>query len=454
MREGAIITSGLEDWQILQQTGGFAEIGLSGWQFSSGIDPSEPVDVLARVVREDDSGTIVPWTPCACNGMYWNVRLRVPSGGLYRLETRINSPSAHGFSVLRGDMRHHFGVGDIFVIAGQSNAGGRGPDPVFDPPELGVHQLRNSGVWGIASHPLSDSTDAVYLTHREPDNPAHGPFLAFAKRLKAQLGYPIGLIQTALGGSGLWHWDASEDGALLSNMLRMLRDHAPKISGVLWYQGCTDAMEKRDDDYYERFRAVVGYTREALCDAGLPWLTVQLNRFAGERSPDNDRNWGRVREAQRRAALDIPGVYIVPTLGLELCDAIHNSGKANLILAERAVNCALAELYGKPRDWRAPEIISARLEGRSRVIARFSNISQKINAGPGGASFTAEDGDGLTDAVSAETVDKDMLQLDFERPIKKGAVLHGAWRADPPAPAPSDGDRIPMLSFYGFPIAF
>jgi len=454
MREGAIITSGLEDWQILQQTGGFAEISLSGWQFSGGIGPDEPVEVLVRVVSEDDSGTVVPWTLCSCSGMYWNVRLRVPAGGLYRLETRISSPAAHGFSVVRGDMRHHFGVGDIFVIAGQSNAAGRGSDPVYDPPELGVHQLRNNGLWDIASHPLCDSTNAVYLAHREPANPAHGPFLAFAKRLKAELGYPIGLIQTALGSSGLWHWDAGEDGALLSNMLRMLRDHAPKIRGVLWYQGCTDAMEKRDENYYERFRSVVEHTREVLCDPVLPWFTVQLNRFADERDPDSDRRWGRVREAQRRAAFGIPGVYIVPALGLELCDAIHNSAKANLILAERTANCAMAELYGKPRVWRAPEIISAQLESGSRVIVRFSNISLRVTAAPEGKSFTAEDSDGLIDAVSAEVIDRDLLRLEFKRPLKKGAVLHGAWQADPPDPTPSDGDRIPMLSFYGFPVTF
>jgi len=223
---------------------------------------------------------------------------------------------------------------------------------------------------------------------------------------------------------------------------------------VLWYQGCTDAMEKRDDNYYERFRKVVEYTRETLRDPGLPWFTVQLNRFAGERGTNGDHRWGRVREAQRRAALEIPGVYVIPALGLEQCDAIHNSAKANLILAERVANCALSELYDKPLTWRAPEIVSASLEHGSNVVARFSNIIKGITASPGGLSFTAEDDEGLTDAVSAEAIERDALQLEFKRTLKKGAVLHGAWQADPPEPLTADGDRMPMLSFYGFPITF
>jgi len=60
-----------------------------------------------------------------------------------------------GLSSTRGDMIHNIGVGDVFVVAGQSNAAGRAKNPVEDAPELGVHLLRDSGVWDLATHPLA-----------------------------------------------------------------------------------------------------------------------------------------------------------------------------------------------------------------------------------------------------------------------------------------------------------
>lgn len=62
-----------------------------------------------------------------------------------------------------GDMIHHLGIGDLFVITGQSNSAGYGKDPIFDPPELGIHLLKNNGRWDMASHPFNDSTATIQL---------------------------------------------------------------------------------------------------------------------------------------------------------------------------------------------------------------------------------------------------------------------------------------------------
>ena len=64
-------------------------------------------------------------------------------------------------------MVHNIGVGDVFIAAGQSNAAGRAKNPVEDPPELGVHLLRPSGRWDLATHPMGETTDAIHLGHFE-----------------------------------------------------------------------------------------------------------------------------------------------------------------------------------------------------------------------------------------------------------------------------------------------
>ncbi|MEZ4628259.1 MAG: sialate O-acetylesterase [Eubacteriales bacterium] len=78
-----------------------------------------------------------------------------------------------GLSTTRGDMVHHVGVGDVFVIAGQSNAAGRAKDPIEDAPEIGVSLLRDSGKWDLAAHPLGETTGSVHLGHFEPQPRSH-----------------------------------------------------------------------------------------------------------------------------------------------------------------------------------------------------------------------------------------------------------------------------------------
>ena len=87
----------------------------------------------------------------------WHVAFDVPAGGLYRVETYMEYEGWDGLSSTRGDMVHNIGVGDVFVAAGQSNAAGRAKDPIEDGPELGVHLLRPSGRWDLATHPLGET---------------------------------------------------------------------------------------------------------------------------------------------------------------------------------------------------------------------------------------------------------------------------------------------------------
>lgn len=455
MRVGVVITSGLQNWQILQQQGGCADVNCAGWWLVEGLSAGKQPAISARILREEDNAVVIPWQACEVYGVNWCVTIpNVPMGGLYRFETMIDYEGSNGLTVTRGDMIHHFGIGEIFVIAGQSNAAGRAKDAIFDPPELGVHMMRASGRWDLASHPLGDTTDAKYDGHFETANPAHCPYLAFGKRMRAALNRPIGLMQTALGGSGLWQWDKAEEATLFHNMLRMLRDNAPRPAGILWIQGCADAFELRGADYFERFARFVRDVREALSMPELPFYTVQINRCTLPPAPGQDISWGQVREAQRRAAREIPGVYVVPSIDLPLYDFIHNSAAANLVIAERQANCALAEGYGLKRAWRAPEIARADRTAKDTVRVEFEGILNWINpfeVAPKDLPFTAEDAKGQSSPI-AYSIEGASISITFDRPLENAALLHGAWQMCPPPCIPCDCMRMAMLAFYGFPI--
>ena len=450
---GAIISSGPQNWQILQHSGGYGDIPLSGtWKVPPDLDISEGIDVCARMVEEDSGLVILPWQAgsTAPDGT-WRITLRgIPAGGLYRLETclhqRINPDIEWS---IRGDMRHHLGVGDVFLIAGQSNSAGYGKDVILDPAEKGVHLLKNNGKWDMASHPFNESSDTVHVVNREGGNPGSSPYLAFSRRLKTSLHYPIGLVQASLGGSSLAMWNPEEDGCLYRNAVQIVKSCGP-VRGVLWYQGCSDTGEKESMTYLARFERMVSHFRNDLNQPDLPFLTVQLNRLT--RGPAEDNGWGRLREAQRRAAKEIDGVYVVSTTDLSLSDLIHISSVGNLVLGERLAATALKNIYKNPLGYDAPDLIEVKKTGADELSLTFAPVSEKIYTYELSAAeipFCFEDEAGVLTSQSCRLKDPDTLLFRLDRPIQGECFVSGASAQNPTGITPVDfATHCPVLSFY------
>ncbi len=463
MNYGVTITEGATPWQIFQQTNGKADITVSGkyslihlsQELPLQFTPVKPVKAVikARIALEDTGESILPWQECKLleNESWTMTFFDVPAGGLYRIETYMDYEGWDGLSVTRGDVIHNLGVGDIFVVAGQSNAAGRAKGPVTDEPELGVHLLRNSGSWDLATHPLNETTGSIHMEHFENHNPGHSPWLHFAKRLKKELGYPIGLVVSAYGGSPLRWWNPAENGTLFRNMLEQLADYRIKPKGMLWYQGEAEGFEDSAATYLDRFTNFVSEVRSALNNPELPIITVQLNRCMTPSTEQLDRQWGIVRQAQVDAMYQLNRVYTIPSTDLSLYDFIHNSSESNLVIGERCARCALQELYHRNYDWMAPEASEILRTAADTVEVRFSRIRNWINPYDVSADllpFEAEDAQGLV-SVKEYTTNNDSIVIVFQRELGKDAVLHGAWRMNPGSAIPCDCMRLPMLSFYG-----
>ncbi|WP_127585267.1 sialate O-acetylesterase [Paenibacillus koleovorans] len=461
---GVIITLGPQSWAVVQHENGYGSISLAGrWSPVDQEEPEEPM-VYVRIVRENDGGTIVPWQRCdeMLPERGWRTELRgIPVGGLYRIETSLQPDNRvkDNTWALRGDMVHHVAVGDLYVIAGQSNAAGYGRGPHNDAPELGIHLLRHSGRWDLATHPFNESTNSVHPLNRETPNPGHSPYLAFAKQVKRETGMPIGLLVTALGGSPLRRWNTEEEGDLYDNMLRIIGAAGGKVRGMLWYQGETDCMKTDcSQTYYARFVRTVERMR---CDLGdtLPIFTVQLNRYTGAPGTDeDDRAWGRVREAQRHVAASIDRIYVVPALDCMLSDPIHNGPEGNMVLGERLANAALAAVYGRHVSHRAPDIAEATYgetdrEGLHTIRLRFANVGgclQLIGAQQERV-FTVDDEQGAVEVKRWQMIGRDEIELTLGRETVGAAYVNAAYEANPPVTKlPVDtATYLPMLAFYG-----
>ncbi len=463
---GVTVDSGARPWQIFQQgADGKASVCLKGRCSRIRLSQELPLSfeamdahavtaVRARVALEATGEDIIPWTDCDVSGTDWQVTLRdVPAGGPYRIETYMEYEGWDGLSCTRGDMVHMIGVGDVYVIAGQSNAAGRAKAPVEDVPDLRVHVLRPSGRWDLASHPLGETTGAVHTGNYENHNPGHSPWLRFAKRMADELGYPIGLVPCAYGGAPLRWWDRADNGALTENMLAMLKEYALKPRAVLWIQGEAEPFEDSAETYYERFARFVGDIRDLLDAPHLPFVTVQINRCTLPANEKMDRQWGMVRQAQARAWHEMEDVLLVPSTDVSLYDFIHDSAQGNLIIGDRCARAMLTAYFSRHYDWEAPEIESAARTAEDTVRIRFDRIRNWLNPYDVEASrlpIDAEDENGLVRPASY-TVGRDDITVVFARPLGQKAVLHGMWRMDP-GHIPCDCMRLPVLSWYGFPI--
>jgi sialate O-acetylesterase len=450
---GVRIAAGLQPFQILQQD----ERGLGSFAVHGRWEHPDPHGtVQLRVVAEADSTAVCAWRPARRQeGAEWEHTFdAVPAGGLYRLESRlVVDPNAPEWGV-HGDTLHHWGVGDLWIIAGQSNAAGYGRGPVLDPPELGVHLLRNDERWDIAAHPLNDPTGSTH-PNREAANPGHSPYLCFARALRATLGYPIGLIQTALGGSALSAWNPVEnaDAPLYHNLIHCVNQAGGRVRGMAWYQGESDCNPTAAATYERRFADFITRLRGDLQSPALPVLIAQLNRYTAPLGPDDHRAWSIVREAQRQAR-QLGHVAVVPTLDLPLSDAIHTSADGNMTLGHRKARAALALVYRRGGDGRAPEIENAVLSpDRAAVDLIFAPVPNRLAfLGPGEKEFVVEDADGFIPIRTAATPARDRVRLELERPAIGQVRVHGGYGANPPCHLRDAEENVPVLGFYGFSV--
>lgn len=460
---GVFIENGLSDWQILQHRGGSASVTLSGtWvvpkaAIKQGVEDARP---MIRVLSEDDNSQIIPWLYTESekkeDGMSgsWSAALTLPAGGLYRIETGLETKgTAPGVCwVFRGDTRLHIGVGDVFIIGGQSNSAGYGKDSAFDPPELGVHLFRNRHVWDLATHPMNESAFGADARNAEMGVSGTSPYLSFGKNFRKFSHYPVGLVATAMGGQAMKRWN-TDGGKLYVNMVEQAKACGGDFAGVLWYQGCSDTDERNADAYKEKFYSMIKGFREEL-GYDIPFFTFQLNR---QIDGENDAGWGTVREAQRAAAKELPSVYILPTLDCSLSDIIHNDAHSCVRLGERMARLCGHVLYNGP-EFLAPEIASAVCEG-TEVTMTFDHMQRGfVIQSPSyeniGFTFTDDVGEITFDRACFPKDAKNTITVSLSRAPEGALYVSFGWQANPTFMPPLDEvTYLPMLSFYRFPVA-
>jgi hypothetical protein len=306
-------------------------------------------------------------------------------------------------------------VGDLWVLAGQSNMEGVGDLADVEPPHPRVHSFQSREQWAPAEEPLhwlGESPRAVHhaingqpmprsTPPRDPNRlKGSGLGLAFARALVEADGVPVGLIPAAHGGTSMQQWDPARKGqgggSLYGATLERVRAVGGKVAGILWYQGESDANPADAPLYTARMTDLVRSFRADLSRPALPFYFVQLGPFVQDPSTEGVDGWNAVREAQRLLSRSLPDVGMASAIDLGLDDAIHIDTAGLRALGRRLARIAL----GHP----APALAGAAWDrDLNRLRVSFANVEGCLQATGRPAGFSLRDAAGAEKSLIYKT---------------------------------------------------
>jgi len=318
------------DYQVIQRdSDGGAWVEVRGSLASS----TGQIEMSVILAGEDRT----PWRPLSlatgAGGQQFRGNLRVPQGGWYQLQLRLDG--GRPLTVVS-----RFGVGDLFILAGQSNATntGSGRQPgvndrvaMFD----GEH-------WWRAADPM------VGVQDRSRDG---SPWPVFGDLIQRATGVPVGLASVGHGNTRIadWHPRRPPVSAFLdSSRYTVLRRRLQALGGaraILWHQGESDAREGTGTDAYVRdFNDL----RQALAgDTGMdvPWVVARASFLPGLK-PDAMAAIRRAQEFLWREGLALEGPTTDDMQGsLRARDGIHFSSLGLRMHGELWYAAVWAALY-------------------------------------------------------------------------------------------------------------
>ena len=246
--------------------------------------------------------------------------------------------------------------------------------------------------------------------------------LAAASHYQAILGndIPVGIITASVGGSVIEEWldaesmenlnsYASEQGKVDSRYYNSFIHNLGgyTLSGILWYQGCSNSQFKMIEDYKKQFNAYVNKYREMFENDKLTIIVQQLVQF------DSWVEVGYMRQTQWDFMNFYENIYTVcgiDTGYMDPIDGIHPADK--WILGER-VAAALALAKGIKREEFAvknayglsPEILSAEVEKTSNgMIITFNTTDDRNLKASGTVTGFQIKVDGIWQDVDAQLI--------------------------------------------------
>ena len=292
-------------------------------------------------------------------------------------------------------------VGDVWVLAGQSNMEGVGWFTEGDKSYQGeehIRMLQMKDEWGVANHPLHPLWTAFDKVHTEVLGASKpevifrgvGPGLAFAQKMFEYTKVPQGLLCCAHGGTSMAQWSPSLKGkggdkSLYAAMLRRFQTNGSHVRGMFWHQGCSEAMGQTNDIFIDTMQDFVAECRRDF-EADIPVVQVQISRVLDVVPDTQALLWNDIREKQRCLSKHISGLCTISTISKPLDDCIHLSSAGQKELGEEAAECMVNLLYGEKNDCLPPvtylghKVVADSHTGMAIIEVTYDHVHGELTA--------------------------------------------------------------------------
>jgi serine/threonine protein kinase len=214
-----------------------------------GTAPAQCDAVEARLTGSSLDGPLPDrWQPVPLTADRHNfaATLATTPGGWYRLEVR----AVHDGKPVAVGAVDHVGVGEVFVIAGQSNSTNSGEKR--QRPVSGMVASFSGDSWQPADDPQPGTQDGSV---------GGSPWPAFGDALFAHYKVPIAIASTGSGGSSTAEWKEGSD--LFTGLARRMAALGPHgFRAILWHQGEAD-FDTPGDEYARRMAEIIKASRKA-----------------------------------------------------------------------------------------------------------------------------------------------------------------------------------------------
>lgn len=372
----------------------------------------------------------------------WKARVRTPAASFDPQSVTISTKRRVSITV------KDILIGQVWLCTGQSNMNWSAANGILDAREVIAQADPAVRLFTVPKKASPYPVDDVDGHWSQCDSTSAWWFSAvgyfFGRKLAAEIGQPVGLVNASWGGTPVEVWTRKEAmapnadmmtswkrlgysqragwdvGAAFNGMIAPLSNMA--VAGAIWYQG--EANRNNAELYAREFSLMIKDWRKAF-GSDFPFYFVQI---APKDYKGGDALGAVVREQQEYVACTVPATGMVNIS--DTVDDLNNiHPKFKRPVGERLAAMAIAEVYGKNvGKYKSPSYASMEVK-KNRVVVSFKDAEGGLVCADG-AIRGLEIGDGGEFQPAQGMIQGDKLVV-WSNSVKKPVAVRYCFGLEP-----------------------